>query len=173
MDCACASLEDELDCGMGMGRTTTMDLVVLSSYLSPTNVEPMNGGKKSVGQKVADKKNREIVLAIQRREAWGPDWNCVRHSYECPEKSKPVCDRKEHKCRASKKSVPAHKESAGFRPHEKELKNMRKPELLKLAHKAQRHEFVDAAKNVDELTVAQLVRLISRATKWPLAPVAK
>lgn len=131
----------------------------------------MNGGKKDLVDKVAAKKNRDIVIAIKRREAWGPEWNCVRHSYECPEKSKPVCDRKEHKCREAKKIVVVvPKESAGFRPFEKELKNMRKPELVKVAKKGQRFHFIDPTKNIDELTVAQLTRLITRATKWPLAP---
>lgn len=133
----------------------------------------MDGGKKALGDKVADKKNRELMLAIKRRAAWGPDWNCVRQSHECANKAKPVCDRKEHKCRASKKvaaTTPKAKESAGFRPRESDMNKMLKPELIKVAKKGQRFQFIDAAKNVDDLTVAQLIRLISKATKWPLAP---
>lgn len=129
----------------------------------------MDGGKKHLGDKVADKKNRDLVLAIKRRANWGPDWNCVRHSYECPEKSKPVCDRKVHQCRESKKASPIPKETAGYRPREADMKKMRKPELVKVALKGQRFNFIDPTKNVSELTVAQLTRIISRATKWPLA----
>lgn len=63
--------------------------------------------------------------------------------------------------------------NVGFRPREADMKQMRWLQLFNVAREGQRFQFIDPTKILTELTRAQLTRLISRATKWPLAPKNK